>query len=235
MSRICKRVILPLILLFTGCAPLEVITTHEFSDGQYRLKTRDGSVSNVYAEVKEDSLILHRMITHDMPDSGAAERFSVKSISPESMFMNGTIVKYSLDFDLSTIITKLRPSVLDVPVQLNTNLNAAIYLGGRKDFYTIREHRTMFRSNSYMRQIGFDAGLFAGFGITFVSPTTTLGRTEREYDGMIFQKGVAAFFTIDKVSVGLACGFDNLIGPDSRIWAYNNKPWIGIMLGIANF
>ncbi len=33
----------------------------------------------------------------------------------------------------------------------------------------------------------------------------------------------------------LAAGFDNLLDNNKSIWIYNNKPWFGIMLGIANF
>jgi hypothetical protein len=223
-----------LVFLLTACAPLGVITTHDFSSGQYKLKTSDGGISEIYADVDDDSLTLYRMINNE-PEPSYFGRFSMKNIGAGSVMMNAIFSKYSIDPDLSTIITKLRPSVSGVPAQLNTNLNAAVYIGARKDFYTIREHKLLFRSNSYIKQIGFDAGLFAGIGNTFVNPTTTLGRTELEYDGMVFQKGVAAFFTVDRISIGLACGFDNLMGTDSRIWVYNNKPWIGLMLGIANF
>jgi hypothetical protein len=118
---------------------------------------------------------------------------------------------------------------------MNSNFNAALYIGGRKDFFSFKQHKEVLRSIPYIRQTGFDAGLFAGFGITFMSPTNTEGRTGQEYDGIVFQKGAAVFFTFDRISVGLACGFDNLIGADSKIWIYNNKPWFGLALGIANF
>lgn len=48
-------------------------------------------------------------------------------------------------------------------------------------------------------------------------------------------KGFSVFGTYENMSVGFAIGFDNLIGHDKSIWIYNQKPWIGLVLGIANF
>jgi hypothetical protein len=141
-----------------------------------------------------------------------------------------------MDVDLATILTKLRPSTAGIPVQLNSNLNAILYAGVRKDFYIIRTRRSVLNAtHSFIRQLGYDAGLFAGVGITPINPTVTDNHTSLEYEGVVFQKDVAAFITIDRMSVGLTIGFDNLMGSDSKYWVYNNKPWIGFAIGIANF
>jgi hypothetical protein len=123
-----------------------------------------------------------------------------------------------------------------VPVQLNANLNALLYMGARKDFYIVRTSKSVLnRNSSKIKHLGYDFGIFGGIGITPVNPTVTNNNTDLEYDGMVFQKGVGAFITIDNISVGLTLGFDNLLNSDSKIWIYNNKPYIGIAIGIANF
>jgi len=62
-----------------------------------------------------------------------------------------------------------------------------------------------------------------------------MNKTFQEYDGIVFQKGVSVFATYENMSVGIALGFDNLMDHNKGIWIYNNKPWIGIVIGIANF
>jgi hypothetical protein len=37
------------------------------------------------------------------------------------------------------------------------------------------------------------------------------------------------------MSVGLAIGFDNLVDKNKSVWIYNQKPYIGLVIGIANF
>jgi hypothetical protein len=87
----------------------------------------------------------------------------------------------------------------------------------------------------FVRHTGFDFGLFAGIGISPINPTVTENNTMQEYDGIVFQKGFSAFATYENMSLGLAVGFDNLLDNNKSIWIYNNKPWFGIILGIANF
>jgi hypothetical protein len=237
MNRIQAILLILSSLIFSRCAPLETIATHDFSSGYYRLDVKDANPSKVYIDLNNDSLTLFSMKDGDKvnPDPGSAKHFNISELSPENLLYSARFVRNSVDADLATIITKYRPALDGVPPQMNSNLNAALYVGARKDFFSIRQHKQVFRSTSFVRQTGFDAGLFAGFGMSFISPTVTAGRTDREYDGIIFQKGAAVFFTYDHISLGLACGFDNLFGPDSGIWIYNNKPWIGLSLGIANF
>lgn len=223
-------------ILLNSCAPLETLAKHDFSSGNYRLKSENKESSRVYVERNEDSLTIYTRKSEDLrPDKESARHYLISKIHDGDELSSATFSRNKIDFDLSTIVARLRPSQADVPYQLNADLNAALYLGLRKDYFSIRQNKQFFRSNPFVRQIGFDAGLFGGIGISFISPTNTAMRTDHEYDGIVFQKGAALFFTLDKVSVGIAIGFDNLLGPDSKIWIYNNRPWIGLALGIANF
>jgi hypothetical protein len=88
---------------------------------------------------------------------------------------------------------------------------------------------------SFIRHIGFDAGVFAGIGITALNPTVTRDAIIQEYDGMVFQKGVAGFISFDNMSVGITIGFDNLLDKNKTSWIYNQKPYIGLLIGISNF
>lgn len=238
MRYIFLCLIVLLALLLPGCAPLETIASHSFGSGYYNFEPEKGESSKVYADVYEDSVAVYSLKEPDykIPDTKSVAFTKISNITPSNFLYGSRFTKTSLDFDLATVGVKLRPSYSGIPVQLNSNVNAALYLGVRKDFYIVRSHKSPLNiTNSFIRQIGYDAGIFAGLGITPVNPTVTKENTSYEYDGVVFQKGVAAFVTIDHISVGIALGFDNLIGDDSKTWIYNNKPWIGLVLGIANF
>jgi hypothetical protein len=226
------------ILSIQGCAPIGSIAVHEFGTGFYDLKTGNGESSKVYAEVNEDSLVVYKIKTGvpKVPDPASGQGITINKVDTGNFFFNSTFVKSSIEFDISTILTKMRPPASGVPVQMNANLNALAYIGTRKDYYTLKSHTTvMNRSTSYIKQYGFDVGIFAGIGITPINPTVTNDKTSLEYDGIVFQKGIAAFLTVDYISIGIAVGFDSLIGNDSELWIYHNKPYIGLALGIANF
>lgn len=226
-------------LLACSCAPLDEFYSHEFSSGYFKLKRADANSENVYLKETDDSLTVYpvtrtgssRKVNLSLPRSE-----HITSISPGSYFHNSTFVKTSADIDLSSVVLKFRPAAADVPPQLNANVNGVIYTGFRKDFFKIKTISSVFdEENSFVRQTGFDAGFFAGIGISPINPTVTDNATAFEYDGIVFQKGFSVFVTYEHISVGLAVGFDNLLDHNKTIWIYNNKPWLGLMLGIANF
>ena len=41
--------------------------------------------------------------------------------------------------------------------------------------------------------------------------------------------------TFDRMSVGIVLGFDNLMDRIKLSWLYNQKPYLGLSIGIANF
>jgi hypothetical protein len=47
------------------------------------------------------------------------------------------------------------------------------------------------------------------------------------------QAGLAGFVELNLASFGIALGFDYLMNPDRKVWIYQNKPWLGFMVGIA--
>jgi hypothetical protein len=226
-------------LLPCSCVPVEKIARHEFDSGFYKLKTEKEDVSSVYINVIKDSIVVYPLINerkNNAPDNHSFKGINIASIKPGNYFYRSCFVNKSVDIDLTTVILKYRPSRSEVPNQLSSNINASIYVGFRKDFFkAIPYVSPLQEESSYIRQIGFDAGIFAGIGITPVNPTVTRNTVNQEYDGMVFQKGVAAFVTFDKISVGIALGFDNLLDKNKSSWIYNNKSYLGLTLGISNF
>lgn len=88
---------------------------------------------------------------------------------------------------------------------------------------------------SFIRQIGFDLGIFAGIGTSPVNPTVTNNIITQQYDAMVFQKGVAGFISIGNMSLGLAVGFDNLLDKGKSSWIYTQKPYLGLIISVSNF
>ncbi len=239
MIRLIK-IIIPtvLLILYSACTPLDKIYSHEFRTGYFDLKKKGEAAQKIYLELHDDSAIIYSVKPgrYKIPDIKRTEVLNLDLVNPQNSLYDAVFRKTSVDFDLSTIILKYRPSEGNVPPQLNANVNGAIYSGFRKDFFRLRSSVSELNEMSTaVRHTGFDFGLFAGFGITPVNPTVTMDRTAQEYEGIVFQKGIAVFATYENMSVGIAFGFDNLMNRNRNIWIYNNKPWIGIMLGIANF
>src|SRR5665811_1542495 len=83
------------------------------------------------------------------------------------------------------ICTKLIWNIIprdDVPNQFSADLDVAIYVGFRKDFYMIVSPvYPLHEEKSSIRQIGFDLGLFAGIGSSPVNPTVTNNLVSQEY------------------------------------------------------
>jgi hypothetical protein len=228
-----------LVFLSGGCVYVNKVTRHDFDSGFYELKSEGADPLDVYTSVKEDSIVIYPVILEGKvatPDVSSSVKSKISNIKPGDHFYKSCFVKNSIDVDLSTLLLKLRPPSKNVPNQLSYNVNAAMYCGLRKDFYKLIPYRSpLNEETSFVRQIGFDAGLFAGIGITPINPSVTEGNETLEYDGIVFQRGVAGFITIDRMSVGVSLGFDKLLDHNKNIWVYNNRPYIGLMIGILNF
>jgi|WetSurMetagenome_2_1015567.scaffolds.fasta_scaffold00018_21 hypothetical protein len=231
--------LLMVVMSLSGCVPFDQIYSHSFDSGYYRLKTTEAAPEKVYLNLSEDTLTVYRAdknnkssLTGTIPVCES----KVSSIHPGNLLYNSTFVRTSADIDLSTVLLKYRPASANVQPQLNANVNGVLYAGFRKDYFRIKTHFSpLSRESVFIRHAGIDFGLFAGLGITPVNPTVTDDKTLQEYDGIVFQKGVSLFITLEDMSVGFALGFDNLLDQNSKIWIYNQKPWIGIILGVANF
>jgi len=228
-----------IILMLASCGSVDRLTRHGFESGYYNMKSKGLPAEKIYSERIEDSLTIYPVAGKGKDkevDTGFYYSKNIYDITPGDYLYDKTFRKTSCDFDLTTALLKYRPSQKNVPRQLSANLNAAIYVGFRKDYYILHTKTTpTHKVKTILSHLGFDFGPFAGIGITPINYSVTGNNVDIEYDGVVFQKGVAIYFGIDFLTFGISLGWDSLLDENHKYWAYNNKPWIGLMLGIANF
>ena len=224
-------VAMTVVAFFTSCSTLQKSSTHGFYSSYYKMNSGK-KTQKVYADITEDRIDVY----HAGDIMSSKDLFMSVSLKKEDSVLIPRLrfSKQSLDIDLTSIPLKFRPSVNGLPAQLNTDLNMAVYAGWRHDTYKIiRRTDPLGKRYAQITNFGFDFGAFAGLGGTPVNPTSTNNRTNQEYTGMVVQTGLAGFVESNIVSFGLAVGLDNLVNRDRKIWVYNNRPWVGFILGIA--
>ena len=214
-----------IVALFPSCATLQNNAKYELSDGKYKLKI-EGKKNDCYVENSQESIIIYKLpskISTSLPNQ-----------SNVGFIEKQRLIKPSLDIDILTALFKVRQQVKYVlPTQLNANFNGNIYIGHRTDIYQIQYKKNPL--DIYQRQInhlGFSGGLFLGLGNTAVNPSTTGNTISSEYDGIVLQKGIAGIVAVNKLTIGVSIGFDNLLDKNNKSWIYKNKPWLGLMLGL---
>ncbi|MBO0358309.1 hypothetical protein J0X19_10170 [Hymenobacter sp. BT186] len=217
--------------LLTGCAAVGRLPTLEPGDYQF-FRTNDPALAAtvgrdraLYVEQKHDSLTFLAQ-----PAGGAARQFSYAVRRGKHVIL----LDRKFDLDVFTIPFKARPPQGPVPVQLNTNFNAALYFGRRLDFYHVnsRQHLNG-RQEPQIRTVGLGYGLFTGLGSTIINPDVTNQQTRvAEYEGFVVHAGAATIYDARIFNLGLAIGFDQLLGPDGRHWLYQRKPWFGVLFGL---
>jgi hypothetical protein len=143
------------------------------------------------------------------------------------------LMRRQFDFDIFTLPFKIRPGREGLPLQLNTTFNAALYLGRRLDFYHLNRHRSPSgRTTPLIRTTGIGYGLFTGLGSTLVTPDFTRQHAITDYEGMVLHAGGAFIYDARIFNVGVAAGFDHLLGADGPHWVYQHKPWVGLLFGL---
>lgn len=221
-------------LAFSGCAVLGNVSGLE--DDDYRLVRRASPDSLVtalhrakrfYVQQRADTLLL---TLRSAPAGPAATTYRYR-LRPNQRVL---LLRRRLDLDVFTIPFKVRPARGGVPVQLNTSFNAAIYLGRRLDFYSLRLKRsTPFGATPHVRDTGIGYGAFLGAGATIVNPDVTRQHaTIAEYEGLVLHGGLAFLYDARAFNIGLATGLDQLMGPDGRYWVYRHRPWFGVLFGL---
>ncbi|HEX8506976.1 MAG TPA: hypothetical protein VF630_16545 [Hymenobacter sp.] len=219
-------------LLLSSCAVIGSV--QQLDEDYYRLVRRESPDSLVaalhagkqfYVQQRADTLLL---TPEHSPGVPLTYRYRLR---PDERVL---LLRRRLDIDVFTIPFKVRPPRGGVPVQLNTNFNAALYLGRRLDFYSLRTKRTTpFGATPHIRATGIGYGAFVGAGATVVNPDMTQQRaTIAEYEGLVLHGGVAAIYDARAFNIGLAAGTDRLLGPDGRYWIYRHKPWFGVLFGL---
>lgn len=222
------------LLLLTSCSIFRKSAKTDFVDGYYLQKTTEAK-TKVYVDLVEEDI---RVFPTTQSTQGIKiDTSSFCTVYKPALNTHFTIepyfTKHSFDIDFLTIPLKYRPAKGDVPVQLNANLNGAAYFGYRTDTYHLDYVPNPFGvSQREVDHIGFSCGVFFGVGNSFISPTTTNNNINQEYDGLVWSKGIAGIFALNKVTLGVALGFDKLVDSNKDVWLYQNKPWLGIAFGL---
>lgn len=209
---------LPVLILFaTSCSSMISFKAHELQNATYRFKQKGRPWQKVDVVVGQDSLRL---------TSATGDAISLKP---------GTKVhfqKYSVDPDVMVVPFKYRPASVNLPRQLNTDFNGNLFVGFRADRFTLRTRkgRTGIRKKLYHSAVA--VGGFAGIGSTFISPWTTNNMQPDEYEGFILSRGISALVALNSLTAGIGVGWDYLTDRDKAIWIYQNKPWLGLTLGL---
>ncbi|WP_128546426.1 hypothetical protein [Larkinella soli] len=138
----------------------------------------------------------------------------------------------SFDTDIITVPFKYRFGQMGQSGELITSANAAVYLGFRYDQGFQRNVFYHRRQRSEVRSFSIGTGGFLGVTASQVRPFTTAGRYLDEYEGACLSYGVAAIFGYRAITVGLALGYDYLMDKNRAVWIYQNKPWLGITVGL---
>lgn len=219
-------------VFLTSCNTLEKVSMHGFNSGYYKLESKEKRDQNVYVEVTDEKIDVYQQ-TNKQPDANA---FLTISLKPSDSIQISPVVfkKESLDVDITAILLKYRPSVQGLPGQMTTDFNIGLYGGWRHDSYKIvNSIDPLGKNHQKINNWGYDFGLFAGPGATIISPFSTKNKVIDEYSGMIIQTGIAGFLESNIASFGIAVGFDSLLNSDREVWIYDQKPWVGFIVGIA--
>lgn len=203
-------------------------------DGLY-LHKKDKLSRKVYVDVEEDVMRIHP--TQSLGSKLSIDTLGTIDLYPEQIKDKSTeksfFSKHSFDVDFLTIPLKYRFARYDVPPQLNTTLNGAVYLGYRIDKYLVSYKPDFLnRSVRSLTHYGFSWGIFNGLGSTDMNPTNTFNRVNQEYDGVVWNKGLAGILAINNFTLGISLGIDNLLDKNKKVWIYESKPWLGIAFGL---
>ncbi|WP_426490052.1 hypothetical protein [Hymenobacter sp. 102] len=214
----------------TGCARFAQL--NQLPDGYYTVR----SVSN---DTLRRQLTTPRYYLQQRADTLAFTPPATTAAIPPTLLyrLRGSeevrLLHRSFDLDIFSIPFKALPPRQGFPVQLNTNFNAALYVGRRLDFFRVRNRRlTPFQAQPFIRSNGFGYGLFGGLGSSIITPDLTRQHAVTDYEGFTLHGGAAAIYDARLLNIGLAVGVDHLLGSDGSYWTYQNRPWVGVLFGL---
>jgi hypothetical protein len=199
-----------------GCAGLKNLPKYQLSNDYYEFHQTGKPKSKVFVRIKEDSIEVTTLDKSTEVVRGLDEYF----------------VKKSFDIDAMTVLFKYRPGEMGFPRQINSSFNGNLYIGYRIDRFWLDYKNTPAGMVKELKHSAITVGGFGGIGTAFISPWSTNYRTTDEYDGVVLTKGLALMVGVNRLTVGLGVGWDNLTDRDKDIWIYQNKPWYGLTLGL---
>ena len=222
-----------MIACFSACSVVKETSKQQMVSGIYKVSGYQSK--RFYMLIEDTAFVLYPLNNTIKNEKLRLDTNSVFTLSQGKLISAKPITfsTKSFDFDVLTILFKYRPSVSGFPRQLNTNFNAAGFLGYRTDLYLLSYQKDPL--NNYHKSInhfGYSFGFFGGLGATTMNPSVTDNIVPYEYDGLVITKGVTGLIGVGNLTFGLAAGFDHLMDKNRKVWLYQGKPWYGVTLGI---
>jgi hypothetical protein len=204
-----------IIALLTSCRTSYQTTT--VSTGHYKII--DTAIISVFIEDFTDSL--------EITDNGMTSFLPI----PENSVLR--LRQNSFDADVFSVPFKIRPSYEGFPPQFDAGFHLAFYAGRRHDYYKIgykaAPNKKLYR---YTKKIAFGYGGFVGIAAATMRPEVMRQMINYEYEGVTLDAGIAGIVDIGAVNVGIAIGFDHLVDKNRNYWIYQQRPWVGVLLGL---
>ena len=227
--------ILSFCINMTGCRSLQDSPKFKFDDGIYHSKV-NGKTQLVYVENNDDSIVVYALKKGwqrlSLNVSSLPKRTYPQKTSNKIIRTN-TYSQKSFDVDILTIPLKFRPSVSSFPKQLSENLNGTVYVGYRNDTYRLSyEKNPIGIINQKITHFGISAGFITGLGATALNPSVTNNQISTEYDGFVWSKGIAIIMGLDKFTFGIIGAIDHLLDQNKKLWIYQQKPYLGLAVGL---
>jgi len=227
--------LLSLKLLFSGCNILQDVPHDELDRGEYEILDSDKQSGKIYADWSNDTLLLYFL--KNLTGNEKKQVLTDTLIFPDRIVFNDynsvKLVKTSFDLDFITILFKYRPGQENLPRQLNSDLSGGIFMGYRRDIFNLDYEKSPLELfNREIMHFGYSFGIFTGIGATAMNPWVTNNNIADEYEGVVWMNGLAGIVGVGQFTLGLTIGWDYLLDHNRNFWLYQNKPWLGLSVGI---
>ena len=222
-------------IVLMSCGTLKNSPKYGFTEGYYQSRSFAKNERKVYIVPSDDSIKVYnpQKLEGNPVDTFQSFIIAFATNQKPSQFKNYLFRKSTFDIDVLTIPLKYRPSVNGFPRQLNTTFNGALFLGYRSDLYQLSYSRTplrLFKRN--ITHYGYSVGLFTGIGSARIDEYVTDNSISIQYDGVVNLSGANVIVGVEKVSIGFAIGFDQLLDKNRKYWINNGKVWMGLSFGL---
>ena len=226
--------VLLLPLIFGSCKALKESSKYGFNEGYYKSRLFHKKLKKVYVVPQDNYIKVYTEKSLHKVDTAIAVKIAFPPDQRPGDFEEYLFRKSSPDIDIISILLKYRAAIFGFPNQLNTSIfNGAFYFGYRNDIYKLKyTENPLHEFKRNVRHYGFSAGVFAGLGTTAMNEFVTQNNIAIEYDGFVNVEGVAAFFSVRKLTFGLNFGVDHLMDPNREVWIYQGKSWVGLSVGL---
>ena len=234
MNKSLKYVLIMYVSGITGCTALNNSSKYNFADGYYYSRLNNKKTDKYYVVTGSDSIKVYpSSIKKQIADTVKSVTLLFPPHEKPSAFSNYSFKTQSFDLDVLSILFKYRPAVNGFPPQFNVNFNGALYMGYRKDIYSLS-----YKQNPLHTQVrtithyAYSIGGFAGLGMARIDEYVTLNRINYEYDGAVLTGGLAAILGFNRFNFGITGGIDYLGDKNGYLWVNQTKPWVGMSISL---